>query len=717
MRTLFEKLVAFLAIPKIWVWISIVVFLSVSLSNCTNYTTADEHFWLPNLGEERVLDYWRELLAGDFEDTQINDKPGVTLAYLSGIAIPLTSHLYDEQKIRIDSKTVQYHPEITKMMHFAYRTPLILFIGFFSLYFFWIIGRITKSDRIAAISVMLTLLSPVLLGLSQIVNPDTAFWVFGSATLLTFIGYAQERKSLYAYLTTLFLGLSLASKYVSVIFFPFFLFILGASYLYFWKQYSEKESLHTIILRDLRIYFFILAGGTTLFALMMPAAIVDPEVLWESTVGFPGMLPVFLATLVVSALLAADAIFFRSAGVIAILRILTPRKRLFEYVVYGILLLAVCFVLYNWMSRNSIIDLSHIPYYAKTKTSFTEDNPYFVRYIMEFVPLVFALTPLTLFFLTFFWMRAFFAETKHRFLGFVLSVFFLIFYAAVVEQGLLVTVRYSIILFPFAIILATIGMLELLEKKHFTKRTFAMSRIFIGGWFLALGIWSLTYFHDSLVVEAQNQFETILGNPLFFLPLGGVFVFIAFLGGWGIMWLLSKANLFIQHTNSLKNITGIRFSVFAFSLFALSGMSLFSAYPHFFLYMNDLLPKRYVLNNSWGYGGYEAAQHLNELPDAENITLWSNDHGVCEFFVGKCIRSQKLDIQTHRVDYLFYAHRGALASKFETVATTVWEYYPDGRSTNYARIQKNDPDAAIEKMKMKEILRETIETLQQKTEE
>jgi len=705
-----DRLLKILSKPRTWLWISIAVFFAVSIPNLTNYTTADEHFWLPNLGEERVLDYWRELLKGDWEDTQINDKPGVTLAYLSGIAMPFISHLYDAQKTEINDKAVQYDPEITKTMHFAYRLPIVLFIGFFSLYFFWILKRITRSERIAALSVMLILLSPVLLGISHIVNPDTAFWVFGLATMLTFIAYAQERSRKLAGLTALFFGLSLASKYVSVIFIPFFLLILGVSYLYFFKNFRNREDFSRTVLRDLANYFLILIGGTALFSLMMPAAIVDPEVLWESTIGFPGMLPVFLAALAAAAAIGADAFFLRSRILSAILGAVEPRKHLLEYLVYGALLAFSLFVLFNWISKNSIIDLSDIPYYAKTKDSFTEDNPYLVRYVMEFVPVVFALTPATLFLLFFFWMRAFWGETKQRFLAFVLSVFFLVFFAAVVEQGLLVTVRYAIILFPLALILASIGAVEFLERKRFSRLTPHIAAAGIALVILSLlGFW-LTGFHDEASRGTQIVIKNVLG--MYTLPVFALIGISAFLAGWGIVWGVKKITTFKKRnaerrtptTDSARKESRL-FLLLATTLLLYSGASLQSAHPHFFLYMSSLLPERYVLNHAWGYGGYEAAQYLNALPDAENLTLWANAHGVCEFFVGKCIRSQRLDIREHRVDYLFYAHRGPLASKFETESEEVWRYYPDGRGDNYVKLLKNDPDAAIRELEIKERLK------------
>ena len=671
--------------PSHWVWLGIGIFFLIAIPTSVKYTTADEHFWLPNLGEERVLDYWRELLSGDWEDTRINDKPGITLAYISGIAIPFTKDLYENQKIKTEgSKIVQYNPEITKKLHFAFRLPLILFIGFFSLYFFWILEKITRSQEISALSVLFILLSPVLLGISQIVNPDTLFWVFGLATLLTFIAYAQERRKAFIFLTGLFFGLTLASKYVAVIFIPFFLFILIASYLFFQKAYTENsQNFYTLVLKDIFGYYLILFGGILLFALMMPAAIVDPKILYESTIGFPGMFPIFISSILFTALLSFDAFFFRSKIILFFINIFSRKIRFIEKILLGILILFSLFVFLNWLTKNSIIDLSHIPYYAKTKASFTEDNPYIIRFVMQFVPLVFALTPVTFFLLLFFWLKSFFLSTTQRFLSFILCSFFIIFYIAVVQQGLLVTVRYSILLFPIALILVSIGIIETFKEisslNNKQLRILSSLLLFIFISFCSSFLLDfLIQVHEKNPVEFQHQMELFIGKNSLFI------VGIALIGILGIFWVGWKygERCFTRYKN-------LSFSFIATGTIFISALSLYGAYPHFFLYTNTLLPQRYVLNNPWGYGGYEAAQYLNALPNAKDLTLWANSHGVCEFFVGKCIRSQKLDTEKYPIDYFFFAHRGALANKFEISATTVWEYFPDNRNINYVRLQKS----------------------------
>ncbi|QQS61194.1 MAG: glycosyltransferase family 39 protein [Candidatus Moraniibacteriota bacterium] len=691
--------------PLFWVYIALIAYFSFSLPNLTHYTTADEHFWLPNIGEERVLEYWRAIGSGDWEKTRINDKPGITLAYISGIAIPFTQHLYDKQRFSDpDNVVFQYDPQITKIMHFSYRFPLVLFTGFFMLYIFHILKKITKNKKIAAISVIFFLSSPVLVGISHIVNPDSLFWIFGTATLLTYIYTLQNKSSSrYIWLTGLFFGLSLASKYVSIIFIPFLLLLMGLWYIFHFENEfndnAKRKNFSKHLTKNIRNFIAIIVGSFFLFALMMPAALVDPVIFYESTIGFPGMPPVFVLIALFCFIILLDAYFLKSKIAFSIFSFLSKHSVFLERIIYGILIISSLFVFFNWISKNSIIDLSGIPFYAKTKASFTTDNPYWVRYVMEFVPLVFALTPLTFFLLLLYWIQGFFQQVKYRFFGFSLSLFFFIFFIAVVEQGLLVTVRYNIILFPLACILASMALIEntssLKIKERIPRKYFLIALLT-----LILTAYILNAFvgyHSSQEASLKFQFEYIIGmyRSIIF-PL----IIILFSGS---LYFLFR---FIDRSSFFQKIKFFFFSfpVIAFGIVIIASISLFSAYPHFFLYTNSYLPTRYILNHPWGYGGYEAAQYLNELPDAKNITLWANAHGVCEFFVGKCIRKQKLDIEKYPIDYLFFAHMGSLQAKFETESETVWAYYPDNRKINFVKLEKNDYQASLEKAMLKKYI-------------
>ena len=116
-------------------------------------------------------------------------------------------------------------------------------------------------------------------------------------------------------------------------------------------------------------------------------------------------------------------------------------------------------------------------------------------------------------------------------------------------------------------------------------------------------------------------------------------------------------------------------------------VSMICIQPFYFNYTNNLLSKQSILSDAWGFGGYEAAQYLNSLPRAQDITVWADYYGVCEFFVGKCVTAYTFDKEVIQPDYYVLTRRGNIryGSRFET-----WERINGmTASTHY-----DDPDPA-----------------------
>lgn len=677
--------------PIFFVMLAFALYLSLGLATLSRFITADEHFWLPNYNTERIQAYWQAVKERDWEKTRINDKPGVTLAYFSGIALPFAQPYIDRQIVSDNGVVREFDPQMTEKINFLFRLPLFLFNGLFIFYFFWILRKITGDEWVAAWASMLMLFSPVLLGISQIVNPDTLFWVFGAAVLFTFFAHLKFRDLKYRWLTALFFGLMLLSKYVGVIFFPFFVVMIFLDYLFRHEQYKQSpDQFPTLVKKDLTAYWTIIGGGSLVFVLLMPAALINPRIFFESTVGFGGIWPIFVLMLILQAVLLGDALFLKSKGMLSLLSRLAPWRWILEKGVYATLLMTVLFVLFNWMLNNSLYDLSRIPFDAKTKATFSTDNTFVERFVVEFVPLVFALTPPTLLALIFFWARALFVPFRDRLFALMLSCFILIFYLAVIEQGLLVTVRYSILLFPITLVLGALGLRALFDTKDEAmtgrdqnatgeKRARAFFSMILGVFTIIFGFMLL---YQSLSKSEALAWKTAVNKYTLYYAL----VSVALIGLSGIAAFLYQ-RLFVWFKKRAFAPVWITLFIFLVSLVPLARAS-----PHFFVYTSELLPKEYVITGSWGYGGYETAQYLNQKPNANNLTLWSDAYGVCEFFVGKCIRKQKLDVNKYPIDYFFLSYKGQLRPKFPYAIDEVeWNYVIDGRKKNYMRLFKSQP--------------------------
>jgi hypothetical protein len=92
--------------------------------------------------------------------------------------------------------------------------------------------------------------------------------------------------------------------------------------------------------------------------------------------------------------------------------------------------------------------------------------------------------------------------------------------------------------------------------------------------------------------------------------------------------------------------------VIYFVIIIFSAYSLWSIKPFYFSYASDLLPQKYVLNlKDMGDGSFEAAQYLNSLPDAKNLSVWTDKRGVCSFFKGNCDSAINLTKEEAIFDY------------------------------------------------------------------
>jgi hypothetical protein len=669
-----EKYIPATILKKIIFSLIVVIYFSFGFYHLADFISADEHFWLPNSGSERIEQYWSAIKNGKWENTRINDKPGITLAYTSGIALLFEKDL-DSQVIKKTGTTRIYDTQKTKDINFAFRLPILLLSGLFSFFFFWIVKKITDNDWIALFTVAGIYLSPILIGMSQIVNPDSLFWLFGSASVLSFFAFLKEGDRKLAIWTGIFLGLSLASKYVSVIFFPFFFVMLLGHYLFSFEDFKGRaDDFSKMVVRCSLWYVGILALGMLIFAILMPASFVEPKFFYEGTIGFPGMSKIFWLVMALNLFVIVDAWKFKAKATLYIFGKTQFLKEYLPKILYTILSLTVLFVLINWITRNHILDLSNIPFDAKRKDSFG-DLPFYKKYIMEYVALVFSLTPITLIGLLFVWIKSIFLKSKHNFIIFMLSIFFLVFYAAVIMQGLLVTTRYSIILYPFVALLAAIAFDEFISIKN----DILGKKVVIIFWFFIFSIAILQIFS----LFQQSSFLIIKNKIDYYAPNYAITV--------GVLTALIGLVVYsIRKFYPYKKISKIPKILLLFIFLMANIGSIMLIKPFYFSYTNDLLPKNYIISGAWGYGGYEAAEYLNALPNAKNLTLWADVYGVCEFFVGKCIHKAKVDVAKNPIDYYFQSLQSTIGMNFPHPMENkpVWRMEIDDRGKSFLKIRK-----------------------------
>ncbi len=566
------------------------------------FQTADEDLWFSNPTEGRVHEYWRAIQSGDWPATRINDKPGATTALLSGWFGIKTDAPDTGAKMIEDGKIVdRYDPVYYERVAYAFRQPLVAANGIVVLFIVWFVYAFSGSLPVALFSALFLFLSPILVGISQIVNPDATLWSIGAAALFGYFAYLRHLRYRYLIPATVFLGAALASKYTGAFLLFFGFFATFAYPFFFQSRFSDHRAAGRYFWEALFGFLFFLLGGILVFQIIMPAAFVDPTYVYKGTIGFrkaEDVTPILCVVGGAAGFALFDALVLRGWIMYFLMRIFRflryPLALGVSFFVAGMMM----FLIANWGLDNRF-RLADIPFDEGAGGEF-RSLPVWARYLAQWKSLTFTIPPAALLPALFGMIMApllrLFRRTKRLvtrrdlFLVFSGTAFILFFFQAASLQRLLVHIRYSILLYPVMAVIGAVGM-----------------AIF----FRIVGL--------------------LRNVPLRSALIGFVATFVV-----------------------LGSLVSLRFAV-----------------PFYFNYTSDFLPKRFITAGAWGYGGYEAAQVLNALPNAEDLLVWSDYEGFCPFFKGQCIKGSV--VKWHKggtfegVDYFVTSRRGMLRNK------TVWK--------------------------------------------
>lgn len=592
----------------------LVFFFLFGLSHLGKFQTSDEDLWYADPATGRIHTYWNAVLKGDWEQTRINDKPGVTTALLGywGYKNDLDG---SQKMIGKDGVINRYDPVAYERIAVAYQFPFVLANAILILLLFWLARTYTENDTFAVLFAGIVALTPILIGISQIVNPDATLWSLGFSAFFSYLLFLKTRRFQWILLGSVLFGLALLSKYGATFLLFFTLFITLAHLFYHIENFSDSKIYARVALTFFFGWLLFLLGGVVVFSVLMPAVFFHPDYISQGLFGFNHSKNLSFVFLGMGGLLAGflvDALFLHGKFFFTLFKKIVSLKQP-ALVCFSCVFLSVALVtLVNWGLGNRF-DFEDVPFDANTKSEFTELD-FLHKPFLELKPLVFTTQPVVL--LPALFTLIFFVRTRHRytFLLFSFLTFIVFYYIAVLSQNVLVHVRYSVLLYPAFIGIASIGIVLLLER----------------------------FVRNKML-------------QLFFIAL----------------------------------------------LLLVSGWSVWTSHPFYFNYTNDFLPKNKIVTGAWGYGGYEAAQHLNALPDAEKLVIWSDYEGVCPFFKGKCIKGKSLksygDKTLSGFDYAVVTRRGSISHKDiwsklkkeeKLEKTPVWELLIGNREKNFVRIYK-----------------------------
>ncbi|OGI26121.1 MAG: hypothetical protein A3J76_01180 [Candidatus Moranbacteria bacterium RBG_13_45_13] len=511
-----------------------------------NFSGVDEPLW----SYGRVPRFWKNVREMDWEHTNISDKPGIPLAIVSGTGLPFFGeNPKSYEYLRYEPKTIEQVKKI-RDIYFYLRLPVFLFtLATLPVFYFFIKKLLGKT--IARFSLLFIGLSPILLGISLIINSDAMLWILTALSTLSLFVFLKDDQRRYLLLSGFFLGLSVITKYVANILFVYFFLIFLLEYIF---SAHRRVTIGKYLKQALVNYVILFATAMATAFAFFPLTWVKFSALINATIGnkvFSSTWPLFAGII---GLVAVDILVFKTKFSSVAFGFLVKRRKVIAKTAAALFLLLSVFVFLNVWAHLSIFDLQKIIASPKGIGEGNILQKYSGALSADLYSLMFSVSPLILIFILFTAAKILRKKEFERdsIIVIYIIIFIFIFYLGAAVNKVITTVRYQIMAYPLIFVVAAIGVSQFMEIKKVKK----------------------------------------------YVPLPTVYVV-------SVMVLLA---------------------------------SLFMVRPHFLAYASEILPKNFIVNlKGMGEGSIEAANYLNGLPNARELTIWSDKGGVCEAFVGKCL--------------------------------------------------------------------------------
>jgi len=423
----------------------------------------DERLWTYS-NEKRIEKYWNNILEMDWKNTRPSDKPGVSLAFISGPSLLFVTP--SDFKKQISDKADFEH------MLFTMRLPILIFSTLILLLFYHILSTLFNT-KIGFLSVAFIGLSPLLIGVSRIINPDALSWIFIPLTLMSYFTYLKTRDVRWTYATGFLLGLGLLTKYITNLLFPFF-FILLFTYPFFFTY--NKDQLRSYLRTTLSHLGIATLISFVTFYIFYPGTWVKMDRLLIGTIWSQPFEPVWHIFVIFIIAVMIDYFFNQSSILLWITSLFCRAKKAFIFIVPAIFIIALTSVFYYTYRSTYNIDFESTLLSPKTSFGVNGATTILDAFVTSFYPLVFGIIPIALLG-TFFALFVIFKKQTgnaqiHRGVIWNILLFIIIFYIGSLFSQTIPTVRYQIILYPLILIVSGYGLYYLLTML-FKKTTLA----------------------------------------------------------------------------------------------------------------------------------------------------------------------------------------------------------------------------------------------------
>jgi|GEM_PF-292836 len=448
---------------KIAIIVSVIALnLGFGSYHIAEFAAVDEPLW----SHGRIPKFWSNVADGEFQKTMVSDKPGITVAIISGVALNWVNPMYYKNSHWEGENLGNYLD--TRDLNFSLRFPLLLFNCLMLLIFYFLIKKLS-GETAALISLILIGLSPLLIGISIIINPDSLLWTFAPLSLIAYFVYLKNHENKYLYWCGIFLGFALLTKYVANILYVFFFGLIFLEYILNSRKYKEMgpANYFKAVFAD---YFTLIFFSLATFFVFLPAAWVNAGRVLEGTIlskAFLSIWPVFLGII---ALTLFDIVFLKNKIIAPLTDFLSKYKSFLIIAINSIFILLIISTLADTYLGMRFYDLEAI--LASPKSSKTFEGLAGMM-LANFYSLIFGLTPLAFLAMSFGSLSNIFPKKKAYGETTVWStcivLFIIFYYLASTISGVSATVRYQIILYPLAMILSGIGIYQFINAKQIKK--------------------------------------------------------------------------------------------------------------------------------------------------------------------------------------------------------------------------------------------------------
>jgi len=331
-------------------------------------------------------------------------------------------------------------------------------------------------------------LSPILVGMSQIINPDALFWVFSSASIFSYFALLKTDERKFIRLTALFLGASLLSKYTANILFPLFILMFFSDLVINFSAIKDKQGVKEYILKQLKYFLIITLASVAIFSLFMPAVFIKIKYLYRGTIGSPALESIFSIIIAFLGILLSDALLLKSRVIETMAKFFSKNKQIIFKITAFVLLGFFIFILINPYLKNPIVPLSDVKEEAFIDKDLifpmlADYNPILkliTKVAIEIQPFLFSLTPIIIMAILFLWGKMLFGKLEQYQLPvFIITFFTLLYFVATLFSGVLANPRYSIILYPLYAFLAAVGIYEFSNLTKIKKILFQRNNIWM----------------------------------------------------------------------------------------------------------------------------------------------------------------------------------------------------------------------------------------------